>query len=548
MKAPAKQTVCASATSKCAALSVKPAAATAPSDQPTSTMPSLGAPPGELERTQQIRTPAVVGMRVPIRRHHRGAMVGQQSGEGPDGGARVGLHAVPQQDGGSRRTAEDVGQSSGDVFHRSHRHRYARGFSSQTRGIALLQRCRQQVVPWTGGQDPRLRRLPGRVAGAPGRRRRAGADSTAGRHDHRSSVGDAGEFVRRIRFGDVGADRTRQCAAARDHRRPGRRRSNRRRRAVAVGDPRTCPQHRRLAAVRPRWRQCGRAAAGSPSWTRRSAPNPGWPSCRGRFWFSLDDGRGDVSGLRADVGVHVFEDGPALLLAGRDTGVRLTDVIATLIDDGAAISPMIRGNSWRITELDDLEDVLPGASGPHTVGRGLAGAGGLDPIRTTVGSRWARRYRWDLLPTRVAEYLRSDRGADGDHSVALGAGVRSGPKRSPTCPSAGTRAAGSGVRRELALAGRERLHRQSRLRALGSPTCGPTPRLRWNAGIIRRTGTSSAASGRAAARRSVRCWSRPETGTGARTATLKVSGCSTTSATLRRSTGSRSRRSAPKPT
>src|ERR1700758_4892474 len=43
----------------------------------------------------------------------------------------------------------------------------------------------------------------------------------------------------------------------------------------------------------------------------------------GRFWFSLDDGRGDVSGLRADVGVHVAADGCALLLEGRDTGVRL---------------------------------------------------------------------------------------------------------------------------------------------------------------------------------------------------------------------------------
>ena len=43
----------------------------------------------------------------------------------------------------------------------------------------------------------------------------------------------------------------------------------------------------------------------------------------GRFWFSLDDGRADVSGLGADVGVHVLDDGCALLLAGRDTGVRL---------------------------------------------------------------------------------------------------------------------------------------------------------------------------------------------------------------------------------
>jgi precorrin-3B synthase len=52
-----------------------------------------------------------------------------------------------------------------------------------------------------------------------------------------------------------------------------------------------------------------------------------------RFWFSLDDGSADVSGLGADVGVHVFEDGCALLLTGRDTGIRLAaeDVIKTLV-------------------------------------------------------------------------------------------------------------------------------------------------------------------------------------------------------------------------
>ncbi len=52
----------------------------------------------------------------------------------------------------------------------------------------------------------------------------------------------------------------------------------------------------------------------------------------GRFWFSFDDGRADVSGLGADVGVHVLDDGLALLLTGRDTGVRLSvdDFVPTL--------------------------------------------------------------------------------------------------------------------------------------------------------------------------------------------------------------------------
>ncbi|MDZ4269654.1 MAG: precorrin-3B synthase, partial [Mycobacterium sp.] len=45
----------------------------------------------------------------------------------------------------------------------------------------------------------------------------------------------------------------------------------------------------------------------------------------GRFLFGIDDGRGDISGLGADVGVHALDESTAtLLLAGRDTGVRLT--------------------------------------------------------------------------------------------------------------------------------------------------------------------------------------------------------------------------------
>src|SRR6201993_3282723 len=69
----------------------------------------------------------------------------------------------------------------------------------------------------------------------------------------------------------------------------------------------------------------------------------------GRFWFSLDDGRADVSGLGADVGVHFLGGDCALLLMGRDTGVRLAlgDVINTLV--GVAVRFVeIRGKTWRV--------------------------------------------------------------------------------------------------------------------------------------------------------------------------------------------------------
>jgi precorrin-3B synthase len=74
----------------------------------------------------------------------------------------------------------------------------------------------------------------------------------------------------------------------------------------------------------------------------------------GRFMFGLDDGTGDISGLRADVGVHVLGERAALLLAGRDTGVRLGfhEVVGALLTVARRFV-QVRGKSWRVGELDD---------------------------------------------------------------------------------------------------------------------------------------------------------------------------------------------------
>jgi precorrin-3B synthase len=130
----------------------------------------------------------------------------------------------------------------------------------------------------------------------------------------------------------------------------------------------------------------------------------------GRFWFSLDDGRGDVSGLGADVGVHAFSEGCALLLAGRDTGVRLGsgDVIKTLVDVAVRFVEL-RGKAWRVNELDDFAGLLPGAS---------IGTTTFPPV-TTAPVGWINQ-DWPgqeglvtlgaavplgVLPASVAEYL-----------------------------------------------------------------------------------------------------------------------------------------------
>ena len=90
----------------------------------------------------------------------------------------------------------------------------------------------------------------------------------------------------------------------------------------------------------------------------------------GRFWFSIDDGSADVSGLAADVGVHAIDgETVALLLAGRDTGVRLTpdQAVPTLITIANRFAKT-RGNAWRISELDDREALLTGFTPTHPAG------------------------------------------------------------------------------------------------------------------------------------------------------------------------------------
>jgi len=82
----------------------------------------------------------------------------------------------------------------------------------------------------------------------------------------------------------------------------------------------------------------------------------------GRFWFGIDDGRGDVSGSGVDIGAHMLDaERAALLVAGVDTGVRLpsADVVATLVAVAEAFVD-VRGSAWRTTELADTEPLVAG--------------------------------------------------------------------------------------------------------------------------------------------------------------------------------------------
>jgi precorrin-3B synthase len=81
----------------------------------------------------------------------------------------------------------------------------------------------------------------------------------------------------------------------------------------------------------------------------------------GRFLFSIDDGRGDVSGLAADAGIQVVGEAAALLLAGRDTGLRFppSEAVSALITVAVRFAE-IRGTCWRVRELDDAGPLVAG--------------------------------------------------------------------------------------------------------------------------------------------------------------------------------------------
>lgn len=103
----------------------------------------------------------------------------------------------------------------------------------------------------------------------------------------------------------------------------------------------------------------------------------------GRFLFSIDDGRADVSGLGADAGIHALDSSTAaLLLAGRDTGVRLrlTEAVDALLAVATRFTE-VRGKSWRVDELADPTSLLAGRTP-------TAPPGQTWPVRTRPPVGW----------------------------------------------------------------------------------------------------------------------------------------------------------------
>lgn len=111
----------------------------------------------------------------------------------------------------------------------------------------------------------------------------------------------------------------------------------------------------------------------------------------GRFLVALDDGRGDVRGMGADVGVTALGDrSVALELAGVDTGLRCPpeEAVALTLDAVRAFAAERRaqgGSAWRVTDLvDGVGEVAA------RLGRWPRGPGRLPPPTPSpvVGVTW----------------------------------------------------------------------------------------------------------------------------------------------------------------
>lgn len=116
----------------------------------------------------------------------------------------------------------------------------------------------------------------------------------------------------------------------------------------------------------------------------------------GRFLFALDDGRGDLTALKADAGIQALPEGRvALALGGVDTGMRAdrreaTGLLLATARAFLAERAEQKSEAWRLTELDDgIPRVLarlrqgqgPATSSPPAPPGALATTGPVGPGR-----------------------------------------------------------------------------------------------------------------------------------------------------------------------
>ncbi|MGA6204488.1 precorrin-3B synthase [Nocardia testacea] len=132
----------------------------------------------------------------------------------------------------------------------------------------------------------------------------------------------------------------------------------------------------------------------------------------GRVLFTLDDGRGDVTPLGPDIGLHLLDgDRSALLLAGRDSGIRVTTAEAPDVLLAAAHGFLtLADGQWRLREIADGPTRLAALLGLDPGPDRLEFAGPADPPIGWLPQRdglvaLGAGVRLGSLPARTAEFL-----------------------------------------------------------------------------------------------------------------------------------------------
>ncbi|MGY4101128.1 precorrin-3B synthase [Nocardia sp. R16R-3T] len=132
----------------------------------------------------------------------------------------------------------------------------------------------------------------------------------------------------------------------------------------------------------------------------------------GRVLFTLDDGRGDISRLGGDIGVHATDSGEfALVLAGSDSGIRVSrsDAVQVMLAAAHAFLDVGSGR-WRLYEVDEgarrVIDILGLSPGPERLEFDAAhdipiGWLGQDNGLVSLGAA----VRLGSLPARIAEFI-----------------------------------------------------------------------------------------------------------------------------------------------
>ncbi|WP_194838133.1 precorrin-3B synthase [Nocardia sp. XZ_19_369] len=135
----------------------------------------------------------------------------------------------------------------------------------------------------------------------------------------------------------------------------------------------------------------------------------------GRVLFTLDDGRGDVSMLSGDIGVHATgTEEFALLLAGRDSGIRVSAADAVDVMLAAAHGFLdLRGGEagrWRLHEIDNgaeqVAELLALKRGTDRVELGAAQDVPIGWLDQDDGlASLGAGVRLGSLPARTAEFI-----------------------------------------------------------------------------------------------------------------------------------------------